>query len=264
MIGNQILGLTLSICKNTMHKYDKIIFDCDSTLVTIEGLDELAQLKGKKNEVAELTRLSMDGKVKLEDVFSLKMAMIRPSKLDMEYLGKLYTRNLTEDVKEIIDLLIALKKDILQMTGNFYPAVKILSKHLNIVQKNVYANKIYFDKHGLYIGFDPKNLLSISGGKKILVDEILRSNPKKNIVFVGDGSTDTETKPPVKLFVGYGGVIYRENIKKHSDVYVSSKSLSPILRFILNPDEQKKGEKINKKLFEKADVLIESGMVFIK
>ena len=149
-----------------MHKYDKIIFDCDSTFVSLEGLDELAELKGKKEEVAELTRLSMEGNVKLEDVFSLKMAMIRPSRADLEYLGKLYVQNLSEDVEDIIKLLIMLKKDVLQMTGNFYPAVKILAKYLKITQQNVYANRIYFDRQGRYIGFDSKNLLSISGGKK--------------------------------------------------------------------------------------------------
>lgn len=247
-----------------MHKYDKIIFDCDSTLVSIEGLDELAQLKGMKREVMELTHLSMDGKVKLEDVFSLKMAMIRPSKTDLENLGKLYIKNLSEDVKEIIDLLILLKKDVLQMTGNFYPAVKILAKYLKIAQQNVYANRIYFDKWGDYIGFDSKNLLSISGGKKILVDRILKKDPKKKIAFIGDGSTDIETRPPASVFIGYGGAVHRENVKINSDIYLTCKSLAPIVRFILNKEEQKKGEQINKNLFRKADLLIEKGEVQIK
>ena len=65
MIDNLIPGSISFPCKKTMHKYDKIIFDCDSTLVSLEGLDELAELKGKKSEVAELTRLSMEGNVKL-------------------------------------------------------------------------------------------------------------------------------------------------------------------------------------------------------
>lgn len=247
-----------------MHTYDKIIFDCDSTLVSLEGLDELAELKGKKEEVAELTRLSMEGNVKLEDVFSLKMAMIRPSRLDLEYLGKLYTQNLSEDVEEIIELLITMKKDVLQMTGNFLPAVKILAKYLRITQQNVYANRIYFDRQGSYIGFDSKNLLSISGGKKILVDRIIKKDPQKKIAFIGDGSTDIETKPPASLFIGYGGIVHRENVKMNSDIYVACKSLAPIVRFILNKEEQEKGEKLNKKLFKKADLMIKKGGVHIK
>ncbi|KKQ01861.1 MAG: Phosphoserine phosphatase [Candidatus Roizmanbacteria bacterium GW2011_GWA2_36_23] len=247
-----------------MNTFDKIIFDVDSTLVTIEGLDELANLKGKRQEVTELTRLSMDGKVRLEEVFALKMAMIRPSKKDLEFLGQLYLQNITDDIVEIISLLRKLKKEVLQVTGNFYPAVKILAKHLKIPLKNVYSNKIYFNKYGEYVGFDARGPLSISGGKKVIINKIINNKPQNKIVFIGDGSTDMETKPPVKLFIGYGGIIKRPNVLSHSDIYISSRSLSPILRFILNKDEQEIGRTLCNKLFRKADKLIESNYVVIK
>ena len=70
--------------------------------------------------------------------------------------------------------------------------------------------------------------------------------------------------PPASLFIGYGGIVHRENVKINSDIYVTCKSLAPIVRFILNKEEQKKGEKINKILFEKADQLIKGGRVLIK
>lgn len=244
--------------------YDKIIFDCDSTLVKIEGLDELAKDKGKKNKVTALTKLAMDGVVKLEEVFALKMAMIRPSKKDLIKLGQIYIKNVSEDVKEVINLLKILKKDILQITGNFYPAVKILSDYLKIQEHNIYANKIYFNEDGKYLGFDAKGLLSISGGKKLILQQIYKINPNIKTVFIGDGSTDLDTKPPVDLFIGYGGVVYRENVRKHSDIYITCESLTPILRFVLNKIEQKKGEQINKNLFTKADILIKKGYVYIK
>jgi hypothetical protein len=44
-----------------------IFFDCDSTLTTIEGIDELARLKGQYDHIADLTRRAMDGEIKLED-----------------------------------------------------------------------------------------------------------------------------------------------------------------------------------------------------
>ena len=45
----------------------------------------------------------------------------------------------------------------------------------------------------------------------------------------------------------------------NSDIYITCKSLAPIVRFILNKEEQKKGEKINKKLLKSADLLIKRG-----
>lgn len=46
-----------------------VYFDCDSTLVSIEGIDELARLKGQADYIAALTRRAMDGEVELEHVF---------------------------------------------------------------------------------------------------------------------------------------------------------------------------------------------------
>lgn len=244
--------------------FKKIVFDCDSTLVKIEGLDELARVKGKKEEVAELTKLSMDGKVKLEEVFTLKMAMIRPSREDVLNLGRLYTEAVVEDIVPLISLLHGLKKDVLQVTGNFYPAVKILASFLGIPKKHIYANQVYFNQRGEYVGFDFQGPLSISGGKRIVMREIYQKDPQTKAVFIGDGSTDMDTKPPVDLFIGYGGVVARQNIEKCSDIYVISESLTPVLRFILTEEEQRQGKKMNKSLFEKADQLIKKGFVSVK
>jgi phosphoserine phosphatase len=51
-----------------------VIFDCDSTLSTIEGIDELARLSDSENEVAvriaALTKRAMEGDIPLEAVYS--------------------------------------------------------------------------------------------------------------------------------------------------------------------------------------------------
>ena len=46
--------------------YDFIFFDCDSTLSTIEGIDELARMKGKFDEVKSMTDAAMEGEVYLQ------------------------------------------------------------------------------------------------------------------------------------------------------------------------------------------------------
>ena len=40
-----------------------VIFDCDSTLSTIEGIDELARMTGHEYDVAILTKRAMEGDV---------------------------------------------------------------------------------------------------------------------------------------------------------------------------------------------------------
>ena len=42
-----------------------VFFDCDSTLVQIEGIVELARLKGKAEEIATVTEQAMSGQIEL-------------------------------------------------------------------------------------------------------------------------------------------------------------------------------------------------------
>ena len=52
--------------------YKQIFFDFDSTLVKLETLDVLAQMKGIGEEVKVLTEASMNGLVPIEEVFEKK------------------------------------------------------------------------------------------------------------------------------------------------------------------------------------------------
>ena len=56
--------------------FDLIFFDCDSTLSTIEGIDELARLKGKEGRVGLLTNKAMDGELDLADVYGKRLRAI--------------------------------------------------------------------------------------------------------------------------------------------------------------------------------------------
>ena len=57
-----------------------ICFDCDSTLSSIEGIDELARLRGPEAfaSVEALTNDAMNGLIRMEDVFGRRMEIVRP------------------------------------------------------------------------------------------------------------------------------------------------------------------------------------------
>ena len=61
-----------------------ILFDCDSTLSAIEGIDELARVRGPQvfAEVEAMTNAAMEGKITVQDVFSRRLAIIRPPRED--------------------------------------------------------------------------------------------------------------------------------------------------------------------------------------
>ena len=74
-------------------KYRFAFFDVDSTLVTIEGIDVLAD---GNPEIARLTDAAMNGEIPLDQVYAKRLEMIRPSQDRVEQLGATYVASLVE------------------------------------------------------------------------------------------------------------------------------------------------------------------------
>lgn len=208
-------------------KIDTIIFDLDSTLVTIEGLDWLAKEKKIDHEVRNLTKLSMDGRVNFSKAMAKKMEIISPSRSDIQKMGEAYLKNLVPDVKDTINVLSKKGIDVWVVTGNFEPAVQMVANELGIRKENVRSNIIYYDKFGNYNGFDTKNPLSANYGKAVVIKQIPNYS-KRTIAFVGDGVTDLEAKSVVNVFIGFGGVVEREVVKANADIYITDASLKSL------------------------------------
>lgn len=238
-----------------MQKYNIVIFDLDSTLVRIEGLDWLAHKRGQFDQVSKLTRESMDGLLPVNTALKKKMKLISPSYEDMLQLGKEYCKNLVEDSIETLRALQMLGKEVWIVTGNFQPAAGVLAEKLGIPSNHVVCNDITFDKVGNYRDFDSDNPLATNGGKAEVVKSLFPN--KRQLVFVGDGSTDLEAKSVVGLFIGYGGVVTRESIKNKADFFINCESLSPLLSIVLSKDEK---EKISVMGFR--DLLLKSQSLF--
>src|SRR5215207_7526663 len=83
-----------------MPRYATVVFDCDSTLSTIEGIDELAA--ERRDEVAALTDAAMRGEVALEEVYGRRLALIRPTRRQIDALGAHYLATLVPDARETL------------------------------------------------------------------------------------------------------------------------------------------------------------------
>ena len=213
-------------------RYDSVIFDVDSTLVTIEGLDFLGKLKNKGEEVKRLTKRAMEGTVSMREAMAAKMEILRPSYKDICMMGEAYIKNLTPGAKETVKILKDDGFAVWLITGNFQPAVGMLAKHLGIPKQNAITNEIYFDKKGKYLRFGLDNPLSGNGGKEI----ILKRYKKRlgRTVLVGDGSTDLEAKEAVDFFIGFGGVVVRPKVKLSADAFIEENDIKSVISYILN------------------------------
>lgn len=208
-----------------------VYFDVDSTLVALEGLDELGRRKGIGAKIEDLTRRAMGGELPNDQVMAEKMQLLSPSREDMAGLAQAYLANVVADVPEVIAALKKAHVRVGIITGNFHPAVDPLAKVLGIKARDVHANPMYFDKEGNYQGYDP-NYPLINKGGKAKVAQMLRPR-ERHMVMVGDAKTDLETKPHVDLFIGFGGVERRPVVEQEADVFVASESLAPILLYAL-------------------------------
>jgi phosphoserine phosphatase len=205
--------------------YRFVFFDVDSTLVTIEGIDVLAD---GNPEIAKLTDAAMNGEIPLDQVYAKRLEMIRPSKDRVEQLGATYVRSLVDGAKETIATLQESGVIVHLVTAGIEQAICPLANALNV--RNVHAVKLIFDANGNYADFDRRSFLTRAGGKELVARDI-RARTHSKAAFIGDGISDLEAKPAVDLFIGFGGVVVRPRVKENADLYVTD--LRDVLQHLL-------------------------------
>ncbi|MEO8634938.1 MAG: HAD-IB family phosphatase [Gemmatimonadales bacterium] len=207
-----------------------VIFDCDSTLSAIEGIDELAV--GHKAEVSRLTALAMAGTIPLEQAYAQRLELIRPSRADLDRVGRLYIEHLVPDAGHVIGTLRAAGVVVRVLSGGLAPAVRIVAAHLDIPPADVAAVEVYFTELGAYAGFDASSPLARSGGKREWIVAHASALPRP-VMLVGDGVTDLEARPVIDRFVAFAGIIARPEVIRLADTIVTERSLAPVLALAL-------------------------------
>ena len=200
----------------------KLLFiDCDSTLSAIEGIDELARARGEDTyqKVAALTHQAMNGKIPLEDVFSRRMDLIRPSQDLCNEVADLYISHLVEGAHFFIHRM---KRDgwtPVILSGGFMPIIRPLADRLGI--HHVEAVPIYFHDDGSYSGYGSHFPTTRNDGKREIIRQWRENRKPQGVVMIGDGVTDLETRPEIDVFVGFGGVIEREAVRDAADIWIT-------------------------------------------
>lgn len=222
--------------------YDLIFFDCDSTLSTIEGIDELARLKGKEGRVGLLTNKAMDGELDLSEVYGKRLRAIRPTRAQLKAVEERYWETVVEDAIDVIAALHFLGKHVFIISGGLIDAVKGFGRRLGVESSRIRAVELEYNELSgewwryhepqaqqtqTYLDYNA-GPLTVSTGKTKIIRELAGDIPGRRMM-IGDGSSDLATKELVDLFVGYGGVVTRTTVETGSDVFIRSTSLAAIL-----------------------------------
>lgn len=223
-------------------RYDLIFFDCDSTLSHIEGIDELARLKGKAARVGLLTNKAMDGELDLAEVYGKRLKAIRPTRAQLKAIEERYWETAVEDAAALIAALQFLGRQVFIISGGLIDAVRGFGRRLGIPAEHIRAVELEYNQLSgewwryhepqaqqsqTYLDYS-HSPLTISSGKSKIIQELSADAPGRRLM-IGDGSSDLAAKDSVDLFVGYGGVITRPKVQAEADIFIRTASLAAIL-----------------------------------
>lgn len=177
-----------------------LVADMDSTIVTSETLDELAAYAGLKDEIAAITRLSMNGEIDFSEALRRRVAMLRGLSLDA--LQKTWERTeLMPGARELIATMRAHNALTALVSGGFtFFTAKV-------------AEVVGFDRHHANVLLDDGSTLTGEVADPILDrnakrDALLRLAEERGLklsatLAVGDGANDLAMLATAGLGVAY-------------------------------------------------------------
>lgn len=214
-IGNNVAEAMLSL-----YKADAVCFDVDSTVISEEGIDVLADYLGKGEAVSALTKQAMEGGLAFQDALQARLDLLQPSRQNIETLLAENPLVITDGMSELMQALQQKNVDIWLVSGGFRIMIEPIAERLNIPISNIYANTLIFDEEGKYKSFDATEPTSADMGKPKALGMIKDLHGYETMIMVGDGATDAQAKPPASAFIGFGGVVAREAVKAKADWFV--------------------------------------------
>ncbi len=222
--------------------YEHILFDCDSTLTTIEGIDILAETAGKRWRVEVLTQAAMDGELDLEEIYAKRLRAVKPTHQQIRDIRRAYKQHIVEDAQETIGVLQELGHQVYIISGGLLEPVREFGVFLGVPKQNIRAVGVTYNELSgewwaggdeQYLAFDD-GALTVSDGKAEIVQELLAGKRGRSLL-VGDGYSDLLAGEAVNLFAGFGGVVSRARVSQEAPLFVQSASISPILAVAAGP-----------------------------
>lgn len=225
-----------------------VIFDCDSTLSTIEGIDELARMSGHEHDVAMLTKRAMEGDIPLEAVYGHRLTTTNPTQTQVREIAKIYRDTVVDGAREVIEALHALGAEVFIVSGGLIEPVRDFGVWLGVPREHIFAVNMEYDQlagewwrywkqpggqnpRANYLAFEPTPLAGTKGKNRVIAR--LREQFPGRAMLIGDGGSDLEAGEEVELFVGFGGVEFRKRVAEQAPAYIHARTLTPILPLAL-------------------------------
>jgi HAD superfamily phosphoserine phosphatase-like hydrolase len=196
--------------------YRTVIFDVDSTLSRIEGIEWLAALRGPDvaSRITDVTERAMRGELLFEGIYAARLDAVRPTETEVAALGQAYIDKVTDGARDAVAALNKGGARVVIVSGGIRTAVLAFAQFLGVPERDVHAVPLRFDDNGEYAGYYDGHPCARQFGKRNLVTSLELERPS---LAVGDGITDAEMKPVVDAFAAFTGVVNRKEIVDLAD-----------------------------------------------
>lgn len=165
-----------------------VTMDMDSTLITIECIDEIADMQGLKPQVAEITEAAMRGEIEFRESLTRRVALLKG--LDAGALQRVYDERLKLSLgaETMLNGVKAAGLKTLLVSGGFTFFTDRLRERLRL--DSAHANTLEID-NGVLTGRVLGDILD-ADAKAVYLREFARTHgaTKEQIIAMGDGAND--------------------------------------------------------------------------
>jgi D-3-phosphoglycerate dehydrogenase len=203
------------------------IIDFDSTFVSIETLDMLAEIALENNpekdaivqQIKGITMLGMEGKLSFTESLAKRLALFSATKKHVDMVTTVARKHISPSILANKQFFKKHGDRIFIISGGFREYIAPIVTKFGIPEKNILANSFIFDGE-LITGFDKKNPLAKTRGKVKAVESL---NLTGEVYVLGDGYTDYEIR---KHNAAQYFFCYTENVRRDSVAHLADREVA--------------------------------------
>ena len=171
-----------------------VIFDADSTIFTIETLDQLSVpiLKSNPDKLAkihELTNLGMQGKINFHQSLKRRLDILQLNKADIPPFASTLNNYITQGFKELVQDLKARNIDLWVLSGGLLEVIQPVLLSIGFDKDKIHGSGVNWDKNGNYISLSDNYPLNYSKAEALKISNWHNQWDRPRIM-IGDGFTD--------------------------------------------------------------------------
>jgi phosphoserine phosphatase len=223
----------------SLRNYDKfqkpkrvVVFDCDSTIIQGEIIDELAEVAGVGKDVKAMTAQAMNGELDFKDAVRKRVSLLKGLTVDqLESLTK--SIHLTAGTEDLISTLHFMGYKVGVISGGFSFFTDYLKNRLGL--DYVFANELEI-QDGKVTGKIKGDIIDAERKGEIIVQIARLENiGMDQIVAVGDGANDRFMLANAGLAIAFSP---KDILKEYSDGMITTDNLSGLRYFLGIPDDR--------------------------